>query len=68
MLFIIIKNSLVLWHINRTAWFDSQVVTSPLAASDGYIYEHEVGNDDGQPTGQAPLPISAYIQSSDMGY
>jgi hypothetical protein len=25
-----------------------------------------VGNDDGQPTGQAPLPISAYIQSSDM--
>jgi hypothetical protein len=58
-----------LWYygtLNRTAWFDSQVVTSPLAASGGYIYEHEVGNDDGQPTGQAPLPISAYIQSSDM--
>jgi hypothetical protein len=58
-----------LWYygtLNRTAWFDSQVVTSPLAASNGYIYEHEVGNDDGQPTGQAPLPISAYIQSSDM--
>jgi hypothetical protein len=58
-----------LWYygtLNRTAWFDSQVVTSPLAASDGYIYEHEVGNDDGQPTGEAPLPISAFIQSSDM--
>jgi hypothetical protein len=58
-----------LWYygtLNRTAWFDSQVVTSPLAASGGYIYEHEVGNDDGQPTGQAPLPISAFIQSSDM--
>jgi len=58
-----------LWYygtLNRTAWFDSQVVTSPLAASNGYIYKHEVGNDDGQPTGQAPLPISAYIQSSDM--
>jgi hypothetical protein len=40
-----------LWYygtLNRTAWFDSQVVTSPLAASGGYIYEHEVGNDDGQ--------------------
>jgi hypothetical protein len=58
-----------LWYygtLNRTAWFDSQVVTSPLAASGGYIYEHEVGNDDGQPTGEAPLPISAFIQSSDM--
>ena len=58
-----------IWYygtLNRTAWFDSQVLTSPLAASNGYIYEHEVGNDDGQPTGQAPLPINAYIQSSDM--
>jgi hypothetical protein len=58
-----------LWYygtLNRTAWFDSQVVTSPLAVSNGYIYEHEVGNDDGQPTGQSPLPINAYIQSSDM--
>jgi hypothetical protein len=58
-----------IWYygtLNRTAWFDSQILTSPLAASNGYIYEHEIGNDDGQPTGQAPLPINAYIQSSDM--
>jgi hypothetical protein len=31
------------------------------------VYQHEDGNDDGQPSGAAPVAIDAFIQSADMG-
>lgn len=47
----------------RTAWASTGVITKPIGAStDGYIYEHEVGYNDGSvsPAG----PINAYIESA----
>ena len=58
-----------IWYygqLNRTAWYDSSVVKFPLAASNGYIYRHEDGRDDGQPKNAAPVAIDAYIESADM--
>ena len=47
----------------RTAWIDRGINAFPIAAGlDGYLYEHEVGNDDGS---TMPVsPISAYIEAS----
>jgi hypothetical protein len=53
-------------QLNRTTWFDAGINRHPLATSGGYIYSHENGPNDGQPLGAAPLPMSAYIQSSFM--
>jgi hypothetical protein len=53
-------------QLNRTTWFDAGINRYPLATSGGYIYSHENGPNDGQPLGAAPLPMSAYIQSSFM--
>ena len=58
-----------IWYygqLNRTTWFDAGINRHPLATSGGYIYSHENGPNDGQPLGAAPLPMSAYIQSSFM--
>jgi len=58
-----------IWYygtLNRTAWFDSQIINYPIAASNGYIYKHEDGIDDGQPLNAAAQPINAYIQSADL--
>jgi hypothetical protein len=58
-----------IWYfgkIQRTAWIDAGVVDFPLAADQGYIYEHELGHDDGQPLNAPPLPIESYIQSADI--
>jgi hypothetical protein len=50
-------------NLGRTAWVDRGVLTNPLAASaDGYLYEHEVGFDDGS-TSPASA-IAAYVDSS----
>jgi hypothetical protein len=47
----------------RTAWIDRGIFDFPFAANaDGYIYEHEIGFDDG--TTNPITPINAYIQSS----
>jgi len=47
----------------RTAWIDRGIFDFPFAANaDGYIYEHEIGFDDG--TTNPTTPINAYIQSS----
>lgn len=47
----------------RTAWFDRGVGQYPLAAGpQGYLYNHEVGADDGSTSPASP--IYAYIQSS----
>lgn len=53
-------------NLSRTAWFEEGLLPNPVAASSGWIFEHEVGNDDGQPLGVQPLPITSYIQSSDV--
>jgi len=58
-----------IWYfgsIQRTAWIDAGVVDYPLGADQGYIYQHELGHDDGQPLNAPPLPIESYIQSADI--
>lgn len=58
-----------IWYygsLDRTYWTDAGYVTNPLAAQDGWIYEHENGNDAGQPNEGTPLPIEAYIKSGDI--
>jgi hypothetical protein len=58
-----------IWYfgkIQRTAWIDAGVVDYPLAADQGYIYQHELGHDDGQPLNAPPLPINSFIQSADI--
>ena len=51
--------------LNRTAWLDSPLRSSPLAAdyNNRMIY-HEVGTDD--VSGLTPVAINAYVQSSDF--
>jgi len=47
----------------RTAWIDRRGHENPRAvSSDGFLYNHEVGSDDGSTTPSSP--IVAYIQSS----
>ena len=47
----------------RTAWIDRGIFDFPFAAnSDGFVYEHEIGFDDG--TTDPVSAINAYIQSS----
>lgn len=49
--------------IVRTAWLDRGVAQFPLAAgAQGYLYNHEIGTDDGSTTPASA--INAYIQSS----
>jgi hypothetical protein len=58
-----------IWYfgsIQRTAWIDAGVVDYPLATDQGYLYQHELGHDDGQPLNAPPLPINSYIQSADI--
>lgn len=58
-----------IWYygqLERTAWIDEGVTETPIASNNGWIYNHEVGNDDGQPLSATPLPITAYIQSADV--
>lgn len=52
-------------NLARTAWMDQGIYDDPIAASqDGYLYEHELGFDDGSTT--PATAISAYIESSQM--
>lgn len=58
-----------IWYygqLNRTAWYDAGTTQKPIAASGGWVYDHESGLDDGQPLGAEPLPIESYIQSADV--
>lgn len=49
--------------LSRTAWIDRRGHANPRAVStDGYLYNHESGFDDGSTTPASP--INAYIQSS----
>ena len=52
-------------NLNRTAWIDRGIGQYPVAAStDGYLYYHEFGTDDGSVN--PPAAISSYIESSQM--
>ena len=55
-----------LWYFGalaRTAWIDRDLRAFPVAAgTDGYLYDHEIGQDDGSTTPASPL--NAYIESS----
>ena len=52
-------------NMGRTAWEDRGIFDFPIAANtDGYLYEHEIGFDDG--TTNPASPINAFIQSSPM--
>ena len=53
-------------NLERTAWIDATVADNATGLYNGWVYSHEKGNDDGQPLGAPPLPISAYIQSADV--
>jgi len=58
-----------IWYygtLERTSWLDAGVTDYPIAVNDGWVYAHEKGNDNGQPLGAAPLPITSYIESADM--
>jgi len=58
-----------IWYygqINRTAWVDAGNTEKPIAAAEGWIYDHESGTDDGQPLGASPLGMNSYIQSADV--
>jgi hypothetical protein len=49
----------------RTAWVDRAIFSTPLAAgTDGFLYEHEQGFDDGSTT--PATAINAYIESSEI--
>lgn len=51
--------------MGRTAWVDRGVNQNPLAAAaDGYLYEHEVGQDDNSTVPASP--VEAYIESSQI--
>ena len=63
-----VENSWYYGTLARTAWYDNAISNLPIAAStDGYIYFHEDGVNDGSTN--PPSPISSYIESSaiDMG-
>jgi len=56
-----LENNWSIGQISRTAWDDAGTSSvTPLAASSGYIYNHEVGYDD---DGSA---MSAYVESADF--
>lgn len=48
-------------NMHRTAWLDSPLKSSPVAAANGYLYYHESGVDDDRTT-----PIHAWVESSDF--
>jgi len=51
--------------LDRTVWADAGILVLPLAvSSDGYIYTHESGTDDGSTS--PATAIQAYIQSSQL--
>jgi hypothetical protein len=67
--YVIYNYSENIWYFGqlaRTSWVDAGNSKFPLATQDGWLYEHENGNNDGQPQGAPPLGISSYIQSADV--
>lgn len=58
-----LENAWYYGSLARTAWIDRSGSDKPRAVSvDGYLYQHEVGFNDGSTNPESP--INAYIQSS----
>ena len=61
--YVIFNYSQNVWYygtLSRSAWLDRGIKTFPMAASGGYIYNHELGNDnDG-------VAMTAFIESSQL--
>jgi len=56
-----------IWYygmVDRTYWTDDGYVVNPIAAQDGWIYQHDSGVDAGGPN-NTKAPISSYISSAD---
>jgi hypothetical protein len=67
--YVVYNYSESIWYygtISRTAWIDSGNFTLPLAAINGWIYDHESGPNDGQPLNAPPVAINSYIKSADV--
>ena len=67
--YVIYNYSENIWYfgtIARTCWIDAGNTKYPLAAQNGWVYQHEDGHDDGQPLGAPPVGIVSYIQSADV--
>ena len=64
--YVVYNYSEKVWYygsMGRTAWIDRGIFDFPFAANtDGYLYEHEIGFDDGTTDPVSAIP--AYIQSS----
>jgi len=59
------ENAWYYGQLDRTAWVERGVYDLPIAArSDGHLYFHENGSDDGSTN--PPSPISSYIESSPL--
>jgi hypothetical protein len=67
--YVIYNYSENIWYFGqlaRTSWVDAGNSEFPLATQNGWLYEHENGNNDGQPQGASPLGLNSYIQSADI--
>ena len=51
-------------NMTRTAWIDSQIRNTPVAAYSGRLLDHETGYDDG--SNNTSVPIESYIASSEF--
>ena len=60
------ENTWYFGTLARTSWVDAGNTSYPLATESGWVYQHENGNDDGQPLGAPPVGMVNYIQSADV--
>jgi hypothetical protein len=57
-----------IWYygtLDRTYWTDDGYVINPVAAQDGWLYQHDTGVNAGEPGGSSAA-LSAYITSADF--
>ena len=60
-----VENTWAIGALTRTAWHDRGLFNTPIAAStDGYLYNHETGQNDGSTN--PPSAITSYIESSQI--
>jgi len=55
------EGSWTIGQLNRSAWVDEGIFNNPMATSSGYLYNHEIGNDDDG----SPMD-NVFIESSDF--
>ena len=59
-----------IWYygtLARTAWANVGTIKFPLAANAGYVYRHEDGVDNVEDPTSPSKPITAFIESADIG-